>query len=82
MSLGQTNPTIILKNVEEAVDNKYSVFCLGFGFDVNFPFLEKMALDNGGLARRIYEDSDSALQLQVQGRSNAGCNQAESIWCL
>ncbi|KAK1332299.1 hypothetical protein QTO34_006972, partial [Cnephaeus nilssonii] len=36
----------------------------GFGFDVSYAFLEKLALDNGGLARRIYEDSDSALQLQ------------------
>ncbi|MCP6645936.1 hypothetical protein NL493_27665, partial [Klebsiella pneumoniae] len=31
---------------------------------VDYAFLEKLALDNGGLARRIYEDSDSALQLQ------------------
>ncbi|XP_060246783.1 inter-alpha-trypsin inhibitor heavy chain H4 isoform X3 [Meriones unguiculatus] len=63
-TVGETNPTNIQKNVQEAVDTKYSVFCLGFGFDVNYPFLEKLALDNGGLARRIYEDSDSALQLQ------------------
>ncbi|XP_059129112.1 inter-alpha-trypsin inhibitor heavy chain H4 [Peromyscus eremicus] len=61
---GETNPATIQKNVHEAVDNKYSVFCLGFGFDVHYPFLEKLAQDNGGLARRIYEDSDSALQLQ------------------
>uniref|UniRef100_A0A8C8W4B5 Inter alpha-trypsin inhibitor, heavy chain 4 n=1 Tax=Peromyscus maniculatus bairdii TaxID=230844 RepID=A0A8C8W4B5_PERMB len=61
---GETNPETIQKNVHEAVNNKYSVFCLGFGFDVHYPFLEKLAQDNGGLARRIYEDSDSALQLQ------------------
>lgn len=65
MSLGETNPTIIQSNVQEAINGRYSLFCLGFGFDVNYPFLEKLALDNGGLARRIYEDSDSALQLQV-----------------
>ncbi|KAJ6651720.1 hypothetical protein lerEdw1_020682 [Lerista edwardsae] len=29
-----------------------------------YTFLEKMALENGGLARRIYDDSDAALQLQ------------------
>ncbi|XP_052588302.1 inter-alpha-trypsin inhibitor heavy chain H4 [Peromyscus californicus insignis] len=61
---GETNPATIQKNVHEAINNKYSVFCLGFGFDVHYPFLEKLAQDNGGLARRIYEDSDSALQLQ------------------
>ncbi|KAL6081015.1 hypothetical protein STEG23_029120 [Scotinomys teguina] len=63
-TVGETNPTNIQKNVQEAINSKYSVFCLGFGFDVNYPFLEKLAQDNGGLARRIYEDSDSALQLQ------------------
>lgn len=52
--------------MKEAIDGQYSLFCLGFGFDVSYAFLEKLALDNGGLARRIYEDSDSALQLQVE----------------
>ncbi|KAJ8788050.1 hypothetical protein J1605_022611 [Eschrichtius robustus] len=61
---GETNPSRIQKNVQEAIDGQHSLFCLGFGFDVSYAFLEKLALDNGGLARRIYEDSDSALQLQ------------------
>uniref|UniRef100_A0A671L0X7 Zgc:112265 n=1 Tax=Sinocyclocheilus anshuiensis TaxID=1608454 RepID=A0A671L0X7_9TELE len=34
-----------------------------FGYDVNFDFLTKMSLENGGVARRIYEDSDADLQL-------------------
>ncbi|EPQ10202.1 Inter-alpha-trypsin inhibitor heavy chain H4 [Myotis brandtii] len=63
-TVGQTNPRKIQKNVQEAIGGQYSLFCLGFGFDVSYAFLEKLALDNGGLARRIYEDSDSALQLQ------------------
>ncbi|XP_049633671.1 inter-alpha-trypsin inhibitor heavy chain H4 [Suncus etruscus] len=61
---GETNPVIIQKNVKEAIEGQYYLFCLGFGFDVNYNFLEKMALENGGLARRIYEDSDANLQLQ------------------
>lgn len=65
---GETNPSKIQKNVQEAIDGQHSLFCLGFGFDVSYAFLEKLALDNGGLARRIYEDSDSALQLQVPMR--------------
>ncbi|XP_054339865.1 inter-alpha-trypsin inhibitor heavy chain H4 isoform X2 [Pongo pygmaeus] len=63
-TVGETNPRSIQKNVREAVSGRYSLFCLGFGFDVSYAFLEKLALDNGGLARRIHEDSDSALQLQ------------------
>ncbi|CAM9853967.1 unnamed protein product [Rangifer tarandus platyrhynchus] len=61
---GETNPSKIQKNVRKAINGQHSLFCLGFGFDVSYTFLEKMALENGGLARRIYEDSDSALQLQ------------------
>ncbi|XP_020729913.2 inter-alpha-trypsin inhibitor heavy chain H4 isoform X2 [Odocoileus virginianus] len=61
---GETNPSKIQKNVRNAINGQHSLFCLGFGFDVSYTFLEKMALENGGLARRIYEDSDSALQLQ------------------
>ncbi|XP_006876120.1 PREDICTED: inter-alpha-trypsin inhibitor heavy chain H4 [Chrysochloris asiatica] len=61
---GETNPAKIQKNVQDAISGQYSLFCLGFGFDVSYSFLEKLALDNGGLARRIYEDSDSALQLK------------------
>uniref|UniRef100_A0A673UFQ2 Inter-alpha-trypsin inhibitor heavy chain 4 n=1 Tax=Suricata suricatta TaxID=37032 RepID=A0A673UFQ2_SURSU len=64
-TVGETNPAKIQKNVQEAIADQYSLFCLGFGFDVSYAFLEKLALDNGGLARRIYEDSDSALQLEV-----------------
>ncbi|XP_045385955.1 inter-alpha-trypsin inhibitor heavy chain H4 isoform X2 [Lemur catta] len=61
---GEINPARIQENVREGIGGRYSVFCLGFGFHVSYAFLEKLALDNGGLARRIYEDSDSALQLQ------------------
>lgn len=42
-----------------------SLFCLGFGNDVHYGFLDVMANQNEGLARRIYEASDAALQLQV-----------------
>ncbi|MEQ2229645.1 hypothetical protein ILYODFUR_020915 [Ilyodon furcidens] len=41
-----------------------SLFCLGFGNDVDYNFLDVMSKQNKGLARRIYEASDAALQLQ------------------
>ncbi|XP_013928801.1 PREDICTED: inter-alpha-trypsin inhibitor heavy chain H4-like, partial [Thamnophis sirtalis] len=61
---GETNPKKIQKNINNANEEKYFLYCLGFGFDVSYSFLEKLALDNSGVARRIYEDSDAALQLQ------------------
>ncbi|XP_074054313.1 inter-alpha-trypsin inhibitor heavy chain H4-like [Macrotis lagotis] len=61
---GESNPKKIQENVKAAIEGHYSLYCLGFGFDVNYAFLEKLALENGGVARRIYEDSDADLQLQ------------------
>ncbi|XP_036414968.1 inter-alpha-trypsin inhibitor heavy chain H3-like isoform X2 [Colossoma macropomum] len=61
---GESDPKRIQANVKEAIVGKFPLYCLGFGFDVNFGFLEKMALENNGRARRIYEDSDADLQLQ------------------
>uniref|UniRef100_A0A670J537 Inter-alpha-trypsin inhibitor heavy chain 4 n=1 Tax=Podarcis muralis TaxID=64176 RepID=A0A670J537_PODMU len=61
---GQPTTGEIQRNIREANEGKYFLYCLGFGFDVSYTFLEKMALENGGVARRIYEDSDAALQLQ------------------
>lgn len=55
----------IQANVKGAIAGKFPLYCLGFGFDVNFEFLEKMSLQNDGMARRIYEDSDADLQLTV-----------------
>ncbi|NXJ74516.1 ITIH4 inhibitor, partial [Trogon melanurus] len=61
---GEKNVEVIQENIQKAVNGKYALFCLGFGFDVSYKFLEKMALSNGGIARRIYENADAALQLQ------------------
>uniref|UniRef100_A0A4W3HTL3 Inter-alpha-trypsin inhibitor heavy chain H3 n=1 Tax=Callorhinchus milii TaxID=7868 RepID=A0A4W3HTL3_CALMI len=60
----ESNPTKIQSNVKYAINNKYNLYCLGFGYDVKYSFLEKMSIENSGIARRIYEDSDAALQLQ------------------
>lgn len=40
------------------------MYNLGFGNNLNYNFLETLALENHGFARRIYEDSDADLQLQ------------------
>ncbi|XP_029989318.1 inter-alpha-trypsin inhibitor heavy chain H3-like isoform X2 [Sphaeramia orbicularis] len=61
---GETNRERIQSNVKKAIASKFPLYCLGFGFDVNFEFLESMSLQNDGVARRIYEDSDADLQLK------------------
>ncbi|XP_039468571.1 inter-alpha-trypsin inhibitor heavy chain H3-like [Oreochromis aureus] len=61
---GVTNLEKIQSNVRQAVAGKFPLYCLGFGFDVDFEFLEKMSLQNNGVARRIYVDSDADLQLK------------------
>ncbi|XP_067244926.1 inter-alpha-trypsin inhibitor heavy chain H3-like [Chanodichthys erythropterus] len=61
---GETDPVKIQKNVKKAIDEKCPLYCLGFGFDVNFELLKKLSQGNNGVARRIYEDSDADQQLQ------------------
>ncbi|KAB5536784.1 hypothetical protein PHYPO_G00111320 [Pangasianodon hypophthalmus] len=61
---GETKTDRIQANIKKAIGGKFPFYCLGFGFDVSFDFLEKMALENNGVARRIYEDSDADLQLE------------------
>ncbi|XP_067243589.1 inter-alpha-trypsin inhibitor heavy chain H3 [Chanodichthys erythropterus] len=63
-SSGQQNPSIIQENVHKAINGSLSLFCLGFGYDVDYSLLDKLAKQNDGLARRVYEDSDADLQLQ------------------
>jgi len=40
-----------------------SIYTLGFGDNVDFEFLTALALENGGTATRIYEDSDGSEQI-------------------
>ncbi|XP_033922306.1 inter-alpha-trypsin inhibitor heavy chain H3 isoform X1 [Melopsittacus undulatus] len=63
-NVGISNTQEIQAHVKKAIEGKYPLYNLGFGYSVDYNFLEKMALENKGLARRIYPDSDAALQLQ------------------
>lgn len=56
---------MIKQNVLEAIGGNYTLFNLGFGYDLDYGFLDSMAKQNDGLARRIYEAADAAEQLQV-----------------
>ncbi|XP_057702098.1 inter-alpha-trypsin inhibitor heavy chain H3-like isoform X2 [Corythoichthys intestinalis] len=61
---GVSNLEEIQENVRQAIQGRMSLFCLGFGNDVDYSFLDVMSKQNKGLARRIFEASDAALQLQ------------------
>uniref|UniRef100_A0A8C6V1B0 Inter-alpha-trypsin inhibitor heavy chain H3 n=1 Tax=Neogobius melanostomus TaxID=47308 RepID=A0A8C6V1B0_9GOBI len=61
---GVSDPVEIHKNVREAIGGNMSLNCLGFGNDVEYPFLDVMSQQNKGFARRIFTDSDASLQLQ------------------
>ncbi|NXP20359.1 ITIH3 inhibitor, partial [Scytalopus superciliaris] len=61
---GVSNIQTIERDVKNAIGGRYPLYNLAFGNGVDYGFLEKMALENKGLARRIYPDSDTALQLQ------------------
>ncbi|XP_024916177.1 inter-alpha-trypsin inhibitor heavy chain H3-like isoform X1 [Cynoglossus semilaevis] len=61
---GETNTKKIQENVQSAIGGKMSLFSLGFGNDVDYSFLDVMSKQNKGIARRIFEASDAALQLQ------------------
>ncbi|XP_061641307.1 inter-alpha-trypsin inhibitor heavy chain H3-like isoform X2 [Phyllopteryx taeniolatus] len=61
---GVSNLKSIQENIRQAIDGNMSLFCLGFGNDVDYSFLDVMSKQNKGLARRIFEASDAALQLQ------------------
>uniref|UniRef100_A0A3B4XI64 Inter-alpha-trypsin inhibitor heavy chain H3 n=1 Tax=Seriola lalandi dorsalis TaxID=1841481 RepID=A0A3B4XI64_SERLL len=61
---GVSNLPTIQENVHSAIGGNMSLFCLGFGNDVDYSFLDVMCRQNKGLARRIYEASDAAVQLK------------------
>uniref|UniRef100_A0AAQ4PXL6 Inter-alpha-trypsin inhibitor heavy chain H3 n=1 Tax=Gasterosteus aculeatus aculeatus TaxID=481459 RepID=A0AAQ4PXL6_GASAC len=61
---GESNLEKIQENVRSAIGGKMNMFCLGFGNDVDYSFLDVMSRQNKGVARRIFEGSDAAVQLQ------------------
>lgn len=63
---GVSDIKVIQEDVQSAIGGNMSLFCLGFGNDVDYSFLDVMSRQNKGLARRIFLGSDAALQLQVE----------------
>ncbi|XP_078104029.1 inter-alpha-trypsin inhibitor heavy chain H3a isoform X2 [Sander vitreus] len=61
---GEIHLPKIQENIHTAIGGNISLFCLGFGNNVDYSFLDVMSKQNKGVARRIFEGSDAAVQLQ------------------
>ncbi|XP_023709353.1 inter-alpha-trypsin inhibitor heavy chain H4 isoform X1 [Cryptotermes secundus] len=59
-----SDPVSIMSNVRQANTGNSSIFSLALGRHADFTFLQKLSLRNTGFARKIYEASDTALQLR------------------
>lgn len=64
-TVGETHLDAILRNMRKAnSDNIVSIYTLAFGTGADFNFLTKVASQNKGFGRKIYEAADATLQLQ------------------
>ncbi|XP_069834865.1 inter-alpha-trypsin inhibitor heavy chain H5 [Dendropsophus ebraccatus] len=63
-TVGVTESGRILGNTKNSIQEKFCLFSIGIGNDVDFHLLEKLSLENCGMMRRISEDEDAALQLK------------------
>jgi hypothetical protein len=59
-----SEPQTIIHNVKSANTGRTSIFTLALGTGAEFDFLKQLSLQNTGFARKIYEASDTALQLR------------------
>ncbi|CAG04122.1 unnamed protein product, partial [Tetraodon nigroviridis] len=63
-TVGEVRPGAILGNARAAVRDKFCIFTIGMGDDVDYRLLERMALDNCGMMRRIPEEADASSMLK------------------
>lgn len=63
-TVGETEAAKIISNTKEAIRNRFCLFTIGIGNDVDYQLLERLALENCGMTRRIREDEDAAAQLK------------------
>uniref|UniRef100_A0A8C1KRP5 Inter-alpha-trypsin inhibitor heavy chain 2 n=1 Tax=Cyprinus carpio TaxID=7962 RepID=A0A8C1KRP5_CYPCA len=64
-TVGEIKLNTIQKNVKRVMREEFSLYSLGIGFDVDFDFLERIAMDNRGIAQRINANHDAAEQLKT-----------------
>ncbi|XP_058479584.1 inter-alpha-trypsin inhibitor heavy chain H2 [Solea solea] len=64
-TVGEIKLSTIQKNVKRVMRDDFSLFSLGIGFDVDYDFLERIAMENRGTAQRIFANHDAAEQLRT-----------------
>ncbi|KAK7891843.1 hypothetical protein WMY93_023806 [Mugilogobius chulae] len=64
-TVGEIKLSTIQKNVKRVMKEEFSLFSLGIGFDVDYDFLERIAMENRGTAQRIYANHNAADQLRA-----------------
>ncbi|KAM8885048.1 inter-alpha-trypsin inhibitor heavy chain H2 [Synchiropus picturatus] len=64
-TVGEIKLSNIQKNVKKIMREEFSLFSLGIGFDVDYDFLERIAMENRGMAQRIFANHDAAQQLRT-----------------
>uniref|UniRef100_A0A668V8S4 Inter-alpha-trypsin inhibitor heavy chain 5 n=1 Tax=Oreochromis aureus TaxID=47969 RepID=A0A668V8S4_OREAU len=63
-TVGEIQSVAILGNTRSAVQEKFCIFTIGIGNDVDYRLLERMALENCGMMRRINEEADASAMLK------------------
>ncbi|KAJ1162980.1 hypothetical protein NDU88_003444 [Pleurodeles waltl] len=63
-TVGELKLSKIQKNVKKEMHDDFSLHALGIGFDVDYDFLERIAQENHGMAKRIYGNQDTSTQLK------------------
>ncbi|XP_019753024.1 inter-alpha-trypsin inhibitor heavy chain H5 [Hippocampus comes] len=63
-TVGESQSAAILGNTRSAVLDKFCVFTIGIGNDVDYNLLERMSLENCGVMRRIREEADASVMLK------------------
>ncbi|XP_047245783.1 inter-alpha-trypsin inhibitor heavy chain H5 [Girardinichthys multiradiatus] len=63
-TIGETQSASILGNTRSAVNEKFCIFTIGIGNDVDYRLVERMALENCGMMRRISEEADASAMLK------------------
>uniref|UniRef100_A0A674F6K8 Inter-alpha-trypsin inhibitor heavy chain 2 n=1 Tax=Salmo trutta TaxID=8032 RepID=A0A674F6K8_SALTR len=63
-TVGEIKLSAIQKNLKKVMREEFSLFSLGIGFDVDYDFLERIAMENRGAAQRIYTSHDASDQIR------------------
>uniref|UniRef100_A0A8C1INN3 Inter-alpha-trypsin inhibitor heavy chain 5 n=1 Tax=Cyprinus carpio TaxID=7962 RepID=A0A8C1INN3_CYPCA len=63
-TVGVVQSPVIISNTKAAVQEKFCLFTIGMGDDVDYRLLERMSLENCGTMRRIPEDADASVMLK------------------